>query len=212
MENFDEIKQLWNTSSQGIAPTLSLKNEWLLQVKQRARKTLNTGLQFFWASFIYQMIIYALLAHILIKYHQDTTTLWVSFICLLLYIPFLIVLLKKYKAMAVAETKNIRTGNVSMKEYILEQYKLLSRFFRFKVWYETILVPLSSAYFVWIFFRLYIPGGLKSYPIAAGVFFLCILTACTLAIFLENKRNFKKPLKEFEEILLDLNREPGEEL
>lgn len=212
MENFDEIKQLWNSSTPGTASTLSLKNEWLLQVKQRARKTLHTGMQFFWASFIYQMIIYAFLAHIIIKYRQDTTTLWVSSVCLILYVPFLIVLFKKYKAMAVAESKNTRTGNVSMKKYIMEQYKLLSGFFRFKKWYETILIPLSSACFVWIFFRLYIPGGLASYPIAAGVFFLCVLAACTLAIFLENKRNFRKPLKEFEEILLDLNREPDEEL
>ena len=205
MENFDEIKKLWNASSIETTKTHSVQNDWLVRVKHRAKKTLHTGMQFFWASFIYQMIIYALLAHVIIKYHEDSTTVWVSISCLLLYIPFLFILLIKYRAMATAETRNTRTGNVSIKEYIPEQYKLLSGFFRFKKWYETILVPLSSACFVWIFFRLYIPGGVASYPIAAGIFCLCVVAACTTAILLENKRNFKKPLREFEEILLDLS-------
>ena len=205
MENLDEIKKLWKTECAATRPKLPA--DWLERIKQRAGRAVSTGMQFFWASFIYQLIVYALLVHIIVRYRQDTQMVLVSFACLLLYIPFMIRLLKNYKRLAVWSSQKGDTGNISMRDYVLRQHNLLSEFFRFKKRYEMVLVPLTSACLVWIIFRLYFPGGVSSHLATAAFLYVLVVAACAAAIYSENRRNFKKPLREFSCLLQDLNQD-----
>ena len=67
------------------------------------------------------------------------------------------------------------------------------------------LIPLSSAIIVWIIFRIYVPGGVMNYPIAALTLFTLSIGACAVAIYAENKGNFSGPLNRLEEILKDIS-------
>lgn len=207
MQNLEEIKTNWKGGTQQSRPGDLDKSAWQTVLKQQAKKQKNLSMQYFWASFIYQIIVYGFLVHVIIKYWGDPMVLLTSVFCLLLYVPFMIVLMQKFKRMAVLKQNENPASDLSIKQYIQDQHSLLSSFYAFKTRYEIVLVPFSSAIFVWIFFRFYFPNGVFDYPTASILLFIVVLGACSAAIFAENQRNFKKPMKKLEEILKDMNTE-----
>lgn len=204
MQHIEDFKKNWGqyhtASGSGTMDKASLQKI----VKSRIKNQKSVVMKYFWASLTLQIIVYALLSHMMVKYWADTPVLLVSIAGVLLYLPFTVMLLRKYKRMAVLRLRDQHYAGAPMQQYILQQHTLLAGFYRFKRVYELILIPLSSAMLIWIFFRLYLPGGVMAYPTAALLCFLLTLASCAAAIIAENKRNFKEPLKQYEEILQDL--------
>lgn len=203
MQNIEELKNGWRQQS---APGNSIEidqNNLRQIMKTKIKSQKNLSMKYFWAAFVLQIIVYAFLSNLMIRYWTDVSLVYVCAFCFLLYIPFTVVLLKKYKKMAVLKISGSAIEG-SISEYVKQQHQLLSGFYRFKRRYELMLVPLSSAIMIWVIFRLYVPGGVSDHPILASLCFIGTLASCAQAIIMENKRNFKEPLRNYELILEDM--------
>lgn len=206
MKNLDELKEKWLLEAvQPLSTEPINKDAWENIIEAQVKKQRGISFQYFWASLAYQIIVYGFLTYTLLIYGKDTLVLLPGVVCFLLFIPFSLMLLLKFKQMAIGREGGKVVMDNAIKDYIEKQYTLLNSYYKFKTRYEIFLVPITSAVFVWIFFQLYIPGGVMAYPIISGALFLFILIACTAAIVAENKRNFKKPLGKLSQILNDLN-------
>src|SRR5690606_23352328 len=159
MQNIDELKNGWSQQSYPINSIEIDQNNLRQIMKSKINSQKNQSMKYFWAAFVLQIIVYAFLSHLMIKYWSDRSLLCVCAFCFLLYIPFTVVLLRKYKKMAVLKI----SGNAveqSMYSYVKKQHQLLSGFYSFKRKYELLLIPSSSAILIWVVFRLYVPGGI----------------------------------------------------
>lgn len=162
-------------------------------IKARSKKNTVEAFNYFWASFVMQIIVYALLSHVTIKYWGEQVVI-ASLSGIVLYIPFTIVLLKKYKGMAIA------SGSINA--VISRRIELLESFYKFKTRYELVLIPLICLIGTYITFRLYVPGlYINGMLITFGI----SLASCVYAIRRENKKSFDIPLSKLRLILADLN-------
>jgi hypothetical protein len=208
MSDLEELKNKWTQRSTSVTAARSYDQTAFQKIIQSSvRKQQHISMQYFWASFTLQIIVYALLTHVAIKYRADTAVLGVAFFCMLLYVPFTIMLLRKFKRLAVLKMAGKHAAGLPVYEYVMRQHALLVSFYRFKKAYELFLIPLSSAIMIWIFFRIYLPGGIAAYPVGAFGCFLFTLGACAAAIIAENKKRFKRPISQLEEILKDLKQD-----
>lgn len=205
MSTLDEIKKNWdnNTTASGQHYDHAAMQKIY---KSRVNKHLRAAMQYFWASFALQIIVYALLSHVLIKYWSDTETLLYGIGGVLLYIPFTVTLMRKFKRMAIVKPREGHTG-VSLYQYVLEQHALLSGFFTFKKRYELVLIPLSAAIGVFLTFKLFVPGGVLQHMSGAAITFAITIASCVAAIVAENKKSFEQPLHQLSEILREFKRD-----
>jgi hypothetical protein len=204
MSTLDELKKNWNQDPQvsGSArayDSVTLENA----VKARIKKHTGMSMKYFWASFTLQIIVYSLLSHVIIRYWQNTETVLYSLGGILVSLPFTIMLMKKFKALALIR---IQPGT-SLHDYVLKKHDLLLSFYKFKRWYEFVLIPLSTAIGVVIVFNLYVPGGVWQHLTGAAITFAITIISCAFAIVSENKKSFEQPLHELHEILNEFKRE-----
>lgn len=197
MSTLDELKKEWENTRRNDAAY----NEVSLAriVKSRITRNTNTVIRYFWGSFVLQLIVYALLCHVAVKYWSNTGIVLSAIAGILLYVPFTVMLMTKFKRMAVAKLSGTTMG--SIQEHVSGQRKLLQSFFRFKKLYEVILIPLSAAIDVGLVFTLYVPGGMLAHASAVLLIYALTLTSCFAAIYSEDKKHFKQPLEQFNAIL-----------
>ena len=207
MNHFNEWKENWQKDSPPNNMALLDEASLTSLVKGRTKIQKNKYMQYFWASFIYQIIMYGVFTHIAISYWNDGRLLAVSVLGVLLFIPFTIILMKKFKRLAVLGAGEKDRSEKNLKDFVIEHHRLMKSFFTFKWYYELFLIPLTAAILVWMFFRIYISGGAGAHPAASVVLFLLILGGCAAAITAENNRNFRVPLRNLEAILTDLETE-----
>lgn len=162
-------------------------------------KNKNIAMQYFWASFTLQILVYAMLCHVVIRYWGQHDIKIAALTGIALYIPFTLMLLKKYKR--IAETRLMEKVDDSLYNNIVFCRQELGSFYRFKKRYEIILVPLSAAIGVFVTFELYLPGGVAAHPIAAVITLIAALLSCLYAVRLENEKNFRQPLARFQQML-----------
>ena len=202
MSTLDQYKKHWEQSNKAPSPYREgLLDEASLQkiITSRVRKHTKTSLQYFWASLALQILVYALLSHVAIKYFTQTQILLLSLLGILLYLPFTIVLMKKFKRVAKGRLRGNEQSSIH--DYISEQHQLLKSFFTFKKRYEIILIPLSAAIGVILVFTLYVPGGVQAFPTGALITYSLTLLSCYWAIRAENTKSFIQPLQQLEAIL-----------
>jgi len=204
MSGLDEMKQSWKAQAEFEIPASTYDISSLQDiVKKRTKKQMNSAMQYFWASFILQNIVYALLANVILRYIDQTEIVWLSIAGMVLYIPFTVMLIMKYRKMATARPVSAAPG--SLKDYIAEQFRLLNSFFVFKKVYEMFLIPVSSAIGVILVFNLYVPGGVMDHLGGALITFAFTLLSCTVAIVKENNRNFRQPLRQLKQMLAEFD-------
>lgn len=206
MITLDDFKQTWNEKQASFPEQGSYNPEHLEKiVRSRVKAHTNASFQYFWASFVLQLLVYALLTHVIIKYRLNTEVLLFGIAGILLYIPFTIVLLAKFKRMA--QPIDQQRDNHSLYKSILRQRNLLSSFYRFKKIYEFFLIPLSSAIGVFVVFELYVPGGINEHWNGAVIVFVITLGSCLAAIISENRKSFRQPIHDLEVLLEEFDRE-----
>lgn len=198
----------------------SLKNQWKQQdpvetnvqeidlsalqsiIKQRMKKQNKQIMGYFWMTLTMHIVVYAVLGHVGIKWGMnDLLIAGISIFGILVTIPFTWVLMKKFKQMASNRTENDQPE--SLKAYIQRKRQFLSDFFHFKSIYEWFIIPVHSALGIFISFYLWVPGGVSQYPDVAAAIYLVTLVSCIYAIQVENRNNFKKPIQEIDEILME---------
>jgi hypothetical protein len=204
MKTLDDFKQTWRDkqhsfSEQGEYNT----NHFEKIIRSRLKAHIKASFQYFWASFVLQLIVYALLTHVIVKYRLNKEVLLFSFAGILLYIPFTIMLMSKFKRMAQLKPDHVNYS--SLYQSINQQKSLLTSFYQFKKAYESFLVPISSAIGVFVVFELYVPGGIKEHLTGAIILFLVTLGSCLTAIISENRKSFRQPISHLENLLEEFN-------
>lgn len=204
MSTIDQLKEKWG-ETHGVNPNPGAydSDSFRKIVKSRVRKHTNKAMQYFWASFALQIIVYALLSHMIVRYWHDGSILFPAIAGILLFIPFTIILMRKFKAIAMTRPQ-VQPGDAaenSLHRYIAVRRNLLDSFYRFKRRYELMLIPLASAIGVFITFKLYIPGGVQAHQDEAIIAFAITIASCAVAIGVENRKNFREPLQQFDRIL-----------
>src|SRR6476661_442418 len=92
-----DLQSLWNQESQVAEPI----NPSRLQqgIKLSLKKQRRQMAKYYWSSFIYQLMIYAMAAHVFIRYWGNMKLMVMSIALVLLYIPFTWMQRKKYIAL-----------------------------------------------------------------------------------------------------------------
>jgi hypothetical protein len=159
-------------------------------------------MEYFWASFIYQLVIYALMTHLVIRFWGEWQTMAVGVGGILLYIPFTWLQLRKFKAMARAPMGTVPL--LDMQAHVRNQYELLSRFFRFKQIFDWVSLPVTAFLFVVFIFKLYVTGALEQHPVGALLTYLLALGMLVAGIRRENQKSFAIPLGQLQSVLADM--------
>ena len=202
MKTLEELKKQWERNPLPIDNTNVYDNLSLDRIlKARVKKHTATSFQYFWASFALQILVYALLTHVIVKYHSNMTIVLFGIFGVLLYIPFTIVLMGKFKRMASTKVNSENTAVINLQEYVRQYQSLLRAFYSFKKKYELFLIPLSSAIGVILTFNLYVPGGVIKNLTGAVITFGLTLLSCAVAIYSENKKSFEQPIDQLQKIL-----------
>ncbi|GAB3795047.1 hypothetical protein GCM10028819_10430 [Spirosoma humi] len=201
MSTLDQLKHHWEPSNKASAADGQLLDEASLRkiVTSRVGKHTKASFRYFWASFTLQLIVYAMCSHLIVKYWSQPNIRLLSLSAMLLYLPFTIVLMNKFKRVA----KGRLTGKEpsSIRDYVSEQYQLLNSFFTFKKRYERLLIPISAAIGVILVFTIYVPGGVRTYPVGALITYVVTLLSCYGAIRSENRKSFVEPLQQLKLLL-----------
>jgi len=202
MKTLDEIREQCIKSQNNLSSiTQGYSAETLEKMfKKRVMKHTNKAMKYFWASFTLQILVYGLLSHVIIKSWMDVPIMLLGFGGILLFIPFTVMLMKKFKALAKASmTQSV--GIDTLHDYVLQQHTLLQSFYTFKKRYELLLIPLASAIGTILTFQLFVPGGALENINGVFIAFGLTVFSCLLAIIVENKKSFEQPLKQLKEIL-----------
>jgi hypothetical protein len=193
--SIDEMKTQWNKDQvRGSLDEATLQKI----VKSRVRKHTGTAFKYFWAAFALQILVYSMLTHVIIRYWDNPTMTLPSLLGIAAYIPFTVLMMRRFKSIAVV-------GQSSMRTYVARQIEILQGFYQFKRNYELVLIPLATAIGTFLVFELYVPGSVWAYPKGALITFFASLASCIIAIQAENKRAFEGPLSQMKSISDELD-------
>ena len=207
MSTFEELKKVWEADQETAKGYTPYDHKTLDNiVKSRMKKNMKKSMHYFWGALFLQILVYALLSHVILKYGGDTNTLFLGIAGILLYLPFTILLMKKFKQMAIAKPAQGNSGR-SLYQYVFQQHALLQSFYTFKKRYEVLLVPLSTAIGVFLTFKLFVPGGVEENPTGAIITFLFTLLSMIASIRLENRKSFGQPLHDLKQLLNEFQAE-----
>ena len=197
MDALDEMKGKWARQNDAGQPYDA--NNLLRVIRQRVRIHTRDSMKYFWASFTLQLIVYGLYAHVIVRFIYDPAVLSFAVVGVLIFIPFTYMLLRKFKRLAVLKPDGNETTSVH--QYLVMNRNLLQDFFRFKLRYEWVLIPLSTLVGTLLVFKIYVPGGPIAYPNGVWITMVISLVSCYLAIRKENRVSFRKPLAELDKLL-----------
>jgi hypothetical protein len=211
MSTFEDLKKKWNENQDSASASAAYDQPALEKIfRSRIKKHTGRVMQYFMASFFLQVLVYAMLCAVMVRHGRDRETLLFCIAGILLFLPFTVMLMKKFKAMAIAKPVVENEGDDaggSLYNYVLKQHDLLQGFYKFKKWYELILIPLSSAIGIFLIFKLFVPGGAAQYREAATGLFIITLITCFATIYIENKKSFEQPLHQLREVLGEFKRD-----
>ena|SRR5688572_10851515 len=202
MENFNQIRDLWNSVPATV--TSSLSNQDVQKViGKRIVKEKKILAEYFWVAFVFQLLLYSFGCYVIAKYWNDSSISLPAAAGILMYIPLTVVLMQKFKAMLNAPpypAVDIRSG-------LSIQRKLLQSYFIFKKRFDLISIPVNSFILIVILFKLYVPGSIEQNVFWGLVFFVLLMLIYATAAWFENRKHFIQPLKHFDIILRDIDDE-----
>jgi hypothetical protein len=204
MENFDEIKKLWSESKGASLSDGSLSSEYIDDViSKRIKKVRNNFREYFWVSFFYQNLVYGCLTFLIVRYFSRADIVMLSAAGILLYIPFTVIFMKKFKAAFLLNKEGLEYSNDDIWLNLKNSHARMSEFFRLKKRFDWVIVPLNCVLIVVINFILFVPNGFMA-NIFAGILLLIVwLVIFLVAIRIENKKKFVEPLHQMELIMED---------
>lgn len=188
----ETMKNTWSEASEDQRTVSRRDLDAALRV--RLRREQSAVMKYFWGSFFYQNLMYALALNAIIRFWHETQVVILCAGFIVLYVPFTLLLLKRYKAM---HAPGVRASQ-QVQQYVSHQHAVLQRFFRFKQRFEWVAIPLSSMFIVAVIFELYVDGGVQHHVAAASVVYALVLIAFATAVVLENKKRFIEPLRQLD--------------
>lgn len=202
MSTLEELKKMWQQKEVAAVDAAMYTQASLEKIiRSRVKKNMKNSLNYFWASFVLQVIVYSLLSYVIVKYWQNTRVLYIATAGIVLYLPFTFMLLRKFKKLVTEKPLQQKNIGISLYNYVFRQQALLRNFYSFKKRYELFLIPLCCAIGALLVFELYVPGGVREHAWGTVVTFLISLACCAAAIYSENKRSFLLPIRQLQNIL-----------
>ncbi|MBW3470251.1 hypothetical protein [Arthrospiribacter ruber] len=207
MDHLEIMRNQWQGSGKHAEFTPFQENEFSTLIKKQMKKQNHIIGRYFWGTFLFHILIYALMGHVLIKYgivSSDQLVLTLSLFGIALTFPFTAKLMIEFKKLAQVQRGSI--GVSTIKSQVEIRYGILSRYFRFKKLYDYFLIPIHCAIGAVLSFHIFVPGSFSyvSFPIISV--FVISLASCWYAIRSENRTYFKLPLEELKGILGDFDK------
>lgn len=207
METFDEIKKLWSENSLTDLSKASVTSDDVDQlISNRIKKVKSNFREYFWASFFYQNLVYGCLVFLIVRYFGRPDIVIPSAAGILLYIPFTLMFMKKFKSAFQLNKEGVAFSDDDIYLNIKNSYNRMSEFMRLKKRFDWVMVPLNCVLIVLVNFILFVPGGIKANLLAAIILLIVWHVIFIIAIRFENKRKFKEPLRQMETILEEFRR------
>lgn len=195
MAPLNDLKNSWNQGdSEMNRDRIVQKSSFRDIILLGANREKNIVIQYFWAAFVYQIILYALFCYAFFRNMGNQSILLAVLAGICVNIPFTWALLKRFKIMY-GQSLSRSTPGYSIKTNIELYYTRLSAFFRFKKFADGILLPVNAFIATFILFGIYTAGGFFQHFFWGSILFAGIWLACGIAVWLENKNNFRKPLR-----------------
>jgi len=208
MSTLESFKNTWKENQPSDSGMNNLDDKTMKAIiRSRTKKQLIAPMQYFWGVFVLQIILYAILSHIILRFWPAMNIVVPALFGCLLYIPFTIMLLSRFRKLAAIQPILQADANISLKDFVSRQYETINDFFSFKKTYELFLIPISTIIGTYLFFEIYFPGGVVRYWNAAMLTFVITLLITVLSILAENRKKFRKPLEELRLILEDFKQE-----
>jgi len=202
MENFDDIRILWNANSHFNRNNASMSSEQLDEViSRRLKKVKSSFREYFWTSFFYQNLVYAWLVFLIVKFIGRPDIVILSAAGILLYIPYTIIFFRKFKAAFLLNEKGMAYSNDDLYLNIKNNFERMSGFFRIKKLYDLVLIPLNCGLIVVINFILFVPGGFMANLGVAFILLIIWFVLFIIAIRIENRKKFIEPLSQLKTLL-----------
>jgi hypothetical protein len=201
MENIDDLATLWkknnySSTRDGLSP------EALKRVVQGGvTKENNTVMKYFWASFAWQVMIYSYSSFLIIRHPHTIQFVLPTVATVLLYIPFTITLLRKFKSM---HKRSKIASSKAILQSLEHRHLELATFFRFKKRFEWIAVPVICLLLVSVLFSYFSIDPLKGHLSEAIITYISIIAAFVLTIRHENKKSFKEPILNLSEMIAEM--------
>lgn len=195
----DDIKKIWKMQAT-MSPSPSYDpGSFSRLVKSRVKKETDKVMQYFWSSFTLEIIVFALLCHVMLRYWGEGHLFIISMLGILLHLPFTYMLMSKFKTMAT--TRPSDESSTSLYRYVRTRYGLLDSFYRFKRSYERFLIPISTLIGCYLVFEMYMPGQWKGYWNIFWMIFVITIISCAVVLRRENQQHFEEPLNQYKAIL-----------
>ncbi|MEO6720681.1 MAG: hypothetical protein ABIN67_09945 [Ferruginibacter sp.] len=203
METFDPVRNFWqkNTEPQSSASPLT-KEDVEKVIRARIKKEKKIVAEFFWAALAFQIFLYSFASYLFIRFWGDPLVIGLCAAGALLYIPFTIKMMQKFKAMY----KPVTDTTVDVQSLTSKQYGLLTQFFRFKKGFDLVAIPVNSLVVVGVLIQIYMPGGIEANLTQAIIGFVIMMLVYATAAWYENNKHFVKPLRQFQLILEDMKK------
>ena len=203
MQNETVLQQLWQSGNAGCRKIT--ENDFETSVASKLKNERRGLMQYYWGSFIYQLIIYSLASHVLIRHFGNLQVMAMSMALIILFIPFTYIQMRRYKAMCMHSTGSINALDQDLSKYIHAQHRLLESFYHFKTWYDRLIVPLNLLLITSLIFTVYVPGGIMGNLLAGSLIFLIILASFIVVLEKENRKKFREPLEKLKLLQHELN-------
>lgn len=208
MTTLEELKNQWEISNKGCHIPTYGENEFSNLIKKQMKKQNNIIMHYFWGTFIFHILIYALLGHVTVKYGvvlSDHFVLALGLSGIFLTIPFTVKLISKFKQLAIIQVGG--KGEGAIRDQLGLKYNMLSSYYNFKKIYDYLIIPVHSAIGVALSVHIVAPGSVSfiSFPIV--IIFALTLGSCWWVVYSDNKKYFVKPLREIKSILDEFEEE-----
>lgn len=201
-EREDLFQEIWSENKHTDSSKVSVTPEYVDQIiSTRLKKVKSNFREYFWASFFYQNLVYGCLAFLIVRYFGRPDVVIPSVLGILLYIPFTIIFMKKFKSVFQPNKEGIAYSDDDIYLNIKNSYTRMSEFIRFKKRFDWVIVPLNCVLIVLINFILFVPGGIEANLTADIILLIVWHVIFIIAIRIENKKKFKEPLRQLEMIL-----------
>lgn len=201
MENLDQLKKNWATALAPFGPFDEPAMRKL--IRSRIDHDTRQAYHYFWASFVMQILLYGVLSHVIVRFWGRFDIQLPAFGGILLFIPFTVILMKKFKGLATLPLSGTETSSV--RHYIQQQRDRLNDILTFKTRYELILIPLICAVGIVVPIGMYMTGGLAAnLPFATSLYALSLIV-CFFTNRSENQKSFIGPMKRLDAILEEYN-------
>jgi len=205
MKTLSEIEKCWKEQKEASDGAVALNEAVLSElIRSGIKKEQKMVWEYCIASGFWQWLVYASMIHFIVRFWGDWEFMILCLAVIFLYIPFTGMFINKFRHMRELKFNNPDLQSKDIYVALKTQQKALNDFFNFKKHFDWLNIPVCCAVIVMILYKHgMIPSiGDNLYP--GMIVFLIYVSLFITAIYFENRKRFKAPLKKLEMIIREM--------